>query len=279
MAEPMVELATCSVCLVVRVGERLLVCQAGHLLCCPCYNLLQPSPRRRRLCPLATCKFDSPPRRCRVAEWWVERTVAALPCRFVVEGCEAEVARGERREHEAACVYRVEGEAAVPVVEERARLPRRRLMVDRLDREVAHLLTTISLILAAISLAMFVVLAFNVLKVGPERQKRAARLKLELEKLRANTEQMAEAMGELMVELPELEPERDEEEEAELAAEILDIISSILYKDSKAEEKEEKKKEAFLDKEKEELEEDTEEEDTAEAANLWVRMMLDAFLA
>ena len=57
-------------------------------------------------------------------------------------------------------------------------------------------------------------------EVGPEQQERAARLKEELEKLRTNTEQMAEAMGEVMVELPKLETERDEEEEAELAEEI-----------------------------------------------------------
>jgi len=170
MSDAMVELATCPVCLVVRVGERLLVCQAGHLLCCPCYNLLQPSPRRRRLCPLANCKFDSPPRRCLVAEGWVERTDASLPCRFVVEGCDMEVAREERREHEAACAYRVEGEAAVPVVEQRARPPRRRALGNRLDQEVVDLLTVISLTLAAISLAMFVVLAFNVLKVKQQSE-------------------------------------------------------------------------------------------------------------
>ena len=66
MSDAMVELATCPVCLLVRVEERLLVCQAGHLLCSPCYNLLPWPPlhppagaegvlRSPPTCPLAHC--------------------------------------------------------------------------------------------------------------------------------------------------------------------------------------------------------------------------------
>ena len=114
MADAMVEVATCPTCLLVRVGERLLQCQAGHLTCCPCYNLLASRPRR---CPTANCPFDAPPRRQLAVEDWAGRTATPLPCRWEVEGCDTLLTREEREAHQDACPYRGDREPQQPVVE------------------------------------------------------------------------------------------------------------------------------------------------------------------
>jgi len=114
MADAMVEVATCPTCLLVRVGERLLQCQAGHLTCCPCYNLLASRPRR---CPTANCPFDAPPRRQLAVEDWAGRTATPLPCRWEVEGCDTLLTREEREGHQADCPFRGASEPQQPAVE------------------------------------------------------------------------------------------------------------------------------------------------------------------
>ena len=74
----------CPVCLILPRAPPILVCRAGHSVCCECFPRLSRSYRSRR-CPICQARYCSPPARNFTAEAVLE--CLERNCRFDYRGC------------------------------------------------------------------------------------------------------------------------------------------------------------------------------------------------
>ena len=94
----------CPVCLILPRGPPILVCRAGHSVCCECYPRLSRTYRSRR-CPICQAKYCSPPARNFTAEAVLE--CLERNCRFDYKGCQFSTKSSESLgAHESECPHR-----------------------------------------------------------------------------------------------------------------------------------------------------------------------------
>jgi len=94
----------CPVCLILPRGPPVLVCRAGHSVCCECYPRLSRTCRTRR-CPICQAKYCSPPARNFTAEAVLE--CLERNCRFDYKGCQFSTKSSESLgAHESDCSHR-----------------------------------------------------------------------------------------------------------------------------------------------------------------------------
>jgi len=119
------ETVECPVCYHVRRGD-IYQCKKGHSVCGSCFTKLP-----AKLCPLARCGFDRPPRHNLMAEQIIARGGVAMDCDNADHGC-LETGVGQAlEEHLPECLYR-----KVPCPDTYCQ---KRIRLNKLDR---HLVTS-----------------------------------------------------------------------------------------------------------------------------------------
>jgi len=90
----------CPVCFHVR-NVAVYTCKMGHSVCGRCYTRLPSAPTK--LCPMARCGYDAPPRRNLAMEQVIAGGGVPVDCDNAEHGCQ-ETGMGE--EHEQECLHR-----------------------------------------------------------------------------------------------------------------------------------------------------------------------------
>ena len=94
----------CPVCLILPRAPPILVCRAGHSVCCECFPRLSRSYRSRR-CPICQARYCSPPARNFTAEAVLE--CLERNCRFDYRGCRFSTKSSDSLSaHESDCSHR-----------------------------------------------------------------------------------------------------------------------------------------------------------------------------
>jgi len=94
----------CPVCLILPRSSPILVCRAGHSVCCECFPRLGRTYRSRR-CPICQAKYCNPPARNFLAEKLLESLNRG--CRFDYQGCDFSSRSSESLvAHECHCTHR-----------------------------------------------------------------------------------------------------------------------------------------------------------------------------
>ena len=94
----------CPVCLILPRAAPILVCRAGHSVCCECFPRLSRTYRSRR-CPICQARYCSPPARNFTAEAVLE--CLERNCRFDYRGCRFSTKSSESLgAHESDCSHR-----------------------------------------------------------------------------------------------------------------------------------------------------------------------------
>ena len=94
----------CPVCLIIPRSSPILVCRAGHSVCCECFPRLSRTYRSRR-CPICQAKYCNPPARNFLAEKLLE--CLERSCRFDYLGCDFTCKSSESLlRHEFDCPHR-----------------------------------------------------------------------------------------------------------------------------------------------------------------------------
>jgi len=93
----------CPVCFHVRSGS-VYVCKRGHWVCVFCFDKLPAAPTK--LCPMARCAFDNPPRRNLAVEQIIAGGGVALDCSNADHGCLVTGAVADLEEHKPECPHR-----------------------------------------------------------------------------------------------------------------------------------------------------------------------------
>ena len=94
----------CPVCLQVPHKTKILACSVGHQICKLCYRKLPSSPKT---CPLARCRYNSPPTRLRMLETMISQANIKLNCTNSGRGCQVELKSQDLTEHELECQFRL----------------------------------------------------------------------------------------------------------------------------------------------------------------------------
>ena len=94
----------CPVCLILPRSSPILLCRAGHSVCCECFPRLSRHYRTRK-CPICQAKYCNPPTRNFLAEKLLESV--ERDCRFDYQGCDFSSKNSEAlTRHEAECSHR-----------------------------------------------------------------------------------------------------------------------------------------------------------------------------